>query len=119
MKTENIKVWDKLYIYDPNKRNYDSNRKLIYSDSFWEVIIESETKKSWALTNWRKVYKLTLVISDKKYWNQKCYTRQGMMDDIFMHENKTKVMDTIRMFWPEQADKLREIVNILYKDNIN
>jgi hypothetical protein len=101
-----MKVGDKVWLFDSNRRVYPKDNKFssapIFSEHFHQVIIDGETSRSW------------LIGREKFSKTHFCgiYTDEQKADLIWKEDNQQKIIEEIRNC---SINKLREINSILNK----
>jgi len=101
-----MKVGDKVWLFDENRRVYkkEYGSSPIYSEYFYQVIIEGETRNSWIIEG-NKFSKKTL---------QGIYTNETKTEKIWEHENRYKIREKINYC---SIKTLKQISNLLLKNN--
>lgn len=122
--TESLKIGDPLWRFDENRRVYpktEEGRRFgggapIYREHFSKYIIRDEIRGYWiiepeAWKNPSKVNKKTLRSSVRSSRiGFQYFTEAAMEDSIWLHENRGRILDTLRSAPPAIW---RAIANIL------
>jgi hypothetical protein len=97
--SDDIAIGTTLYVFDHNRRRYDSDQRIIYREHFYAVTIVGETRKSWIAGEGyaeEKISKADLTINRSPYGRLRAYTARAMEEDIWLHENRNRITENVR-----------------------
>lgn len=106
-----MKIGDKVWLFDWNRRVYDKNEKglsgePIYEKHFYEAEITGETSRSWIINGERYSKKTLLGI----------YTDEQKADKIWDHLHRYNIIEKVRQCSIEKLKQISMILN--YKGDI-
>ena len=100
----NLKVGDKVWLFDQNRRVYEKDSIIssapIFSEYFYQVTITGETSRSWLIGR-EKFSKKTL---------EGIYTNETKADKIWDEENRYKITEKVRYCSIIELKKINEIL---------
>lgn len=118
-----MKVGDKVWIYDPNARDYTyddgtKSRSPIYRKSFVENYIIGETKVSWIVSRWKENNERTLK-SAKKYKKSTAHevltTSEKELDKrCWVHDHDYGISEAVRNC--KDYDTMKKIAELVGYD---
>jgi hypothetical protein len=113
-----IKVGDKFWQYDSNRRVYDSNRNLIPESRYFQITIEKETSRSWIDNNGHKHPKKNPFSKRYGGWGREYgfLTDEMKEDRIWAGKNESRIIETIRGLPPSELRKVGEFLSNLIGD---
>lgn len=115
-----LKVGDKIWIFDGNTRYYEDNKgnkldRCWYRGHFVERIISDETKQSWIIEHGKiKVNKKTLTYSTTNMYGKdgKLYISEEEINQVcWLNDNHYKISEMVRNC--KDYNKLKQIEEIL------
>ena len=107
-----IKVGDKFWAYDTNRREY-VDTKMVPGCHFYGVSIILETSRSWIIgEDEREHFKVPKREPFPKN-NPRIYTDKMKSDRMWMEEHQYKIKDSLGWGGNVTADQMREIAKII------
>ena len=114
-----MKIGDKFWSFDLNRRRYGEGRKIIYREHYFRVEIIGETSRSWIIGREKNVkFDIFKVPKSDPFRNKYgdfgvrpvILTDQMVDDECFSHDHKAKISDRVLRL---DGKKLREVAALI------
>lgn len=116
-----LKVGDKVFMFDGNRRRYDKDKNIVFRYHFDEAEIISETRNSWIVKYWgeHKVNKKTGEFNHGGMVALKgrIFNADEVEDECWLDENRMKIANRIIMSKIEDIEMLRAVKDVMDKYN--